>query len=138
MGESSEALQTTLALDIIHSLQDGLVACDAEFRIVAVNPAAERLLDMKEPELLGRLQWEVFPDILGTQLEAGCRRAMADRVPVTFEHLCGRGQRRCEVQVSPCREGGLVARIREIADGERPEEAVHNPAAFPSGIRFRC
>ncbi|HEY8345829.1 MAG TPA: ATP-binding protein [Symbiobacteriaceae bacterium] len=48
---------------ILAHMADGLLALDAQGRISKLNPAAERMLRVSEPEVLGRLPDEVWPGI---------------------------------------------------------------------------
>jgi diguanylate cyclase (GGDEF)-like protein/PAS domain S-box-containing protein len=50
---------------IVAALEQGLVAVAADARIVACNPAAERLLGRRAGELVGRGAWELGLDIVG-------------------------------------------------------------------------
>ena len=53
---------------------DGFFTCDADWRVVAVNAAAERVLGLRREELIGRDHTEVFPDALRTCVVEGCHR----------------------------------------------------------------
>lgn len=46
---------------LIEHISDGLIVADASLRVLDINPAAERLLDLKSHDVVGRLGSEVFP-----------------------------------------------------------------------------
>jgi PAS domain-containing protein len=65
--------------EILESISDAFLALDHDFRFTYVNAAAEKLLNMRARDLIGRDHWEVFPAAVGQPLERDYRRAMAER-----------------------------------------------------------
>jgi PAS domain S-box-containing protein len=61
----------------LSSISDAVYFLDAEDRFTWVNAAAERLLARSAAELVGRTVWDVFPKLVGGDLEAAYRRARA-------------------------------------------------------------
>ncbi|MEO6527272.1 MAG: PAS domain S-box protein, partial [Gemmatimonadaceae bacterium] len=59
---------------LVRAAADAIVAIDVESRILAVNPAAERLLGGTEVELLGRPLTDLMPPELARMHEAGLAR----------------------------------------------------------------
>ena len=81
-GAVARSLTAELALD---RMTDGVVALDRDFRYVFVNRAAERLLDVRPGALLGRVIWDVYPDLVGTLVESELRRARGVHDSSEFE-----------------------------------------------------
>ena len=56
-------------VSMLETMPDGWLACDAEWRIVALNDPAASILGVRRDEVLGARYWEVFPATLETRLE---------------------------------------------------------------------
>lgn len=70
---------------ILSSISDAVYALDADWRFVYLNDEAERLLQRRRTELLGRDVWEAFPEARETVLYAEYQRARTHKVVVSFE-----------------------------------------------------
>jgi len=70
---------------VVEAMPSGFVTLDDGWRFTVVNAAAERLVGLERAEMLGRTMWEVFPDTVGTEVEAAYRRAVATQTPQTLE-----------------------------------------------------
>jgi PAS domain S-box-containing protein len=105
--------------NILESISDGFIALDGEFRYTYVNAAAERLFGARREERLGRVLWDVYPEAAGTVVEQQYRRAVLNRVPVTFEDYNARSDRWFEVTAYPAPNGGLTALLRDVTDRRR-------------------
>jgi PAS domain S-box-containing protein len=73
-------------LQLLESMTDAFIALDKDWRIVAMNAAAERINHKPRAEAIGKTHWEEWPASAGTNVEYQYRRAMAEQVPVHFEH----------------------------------------------------
>jgi PAS domain S-box-containing protein len=71
--------------DILESITDAFFTLDRHWRFTFVNREAERVLGRRREELLGQDLWEQFPQAKGSVFEREYRRALAERVPVSFE-----------------------------------------------------
>jgi len=70
---------------ILASVADTHIVFDRQWHYTYVNDAAVRAIGRSREEIVGRTLWELYPDIVGTDLERQYRRAMEDRVAVAFE-----------------------------------------------------
>lgn len=59
----------------LESITDGCYALDGRWRFTFLNRTAERLVDRRRAELLGRRVWDEFPEAVGTAVEEAYRRA---------------------------------------------------------------
>jgi len=89
-----------------------------------LNRAAEQLLGKSRADLLGKVLWEVCPELGGTLFEGGYRRAMAERVPVAFEDYYGPRQRWYATSSMPYPEGGITLRAVDITERKRAEHEM--------------
>ncbi|HMN82522.1 MAG TPA: PAS domain-containing protein [Burkholderiaceae bacterium] len=111
---------------VLETINEGFFALDDNYRFVYVNAAAERLLQSRRADLLGRSHREVFPDSLGERMRIELRRAMNDRVASTFETCQEPWRRWFEVSVYPMDEGGVGVYFRDVTDHKRAIEALHD------------
>ena len=112
------------ASTILESISDAFVAIDANWRFTYMNAAAERANGMKRDEIIGRVFWEVFPAVLGTDLERDYLRAITGRIAVQTEHFYIPWQRWFEVRVYPAKDGGLSIFYQDITERKNAEEAI--------------
>src|SRR5215472_14314808 len=111
-------------VEILESIQDGLIALDREFRFTYVNHAAEILMAKPKAELLGKSVWKLYPELLGTIAESNCRRAPAERTSVHFEYYDSGSGRWADVRVYPAPGGGLTVYFREITGEKQAQTAL--------------
>lgn len=71
---------------ILASVSDVHILFDRQWHYVYLNDAAVAAIGMPLEEILGRTLWELYPDILGTELEYQLRRAMGGGECVAFIH----------------------------------------------------
>jgi diguanylate cyclase (GGDEF)-like protein/PAS domain S-box-containing protein len=128
-GVGREALRREYRLraetvGILESMKEGFMLVDADWRILYVNAAGERLSGMSRADLLGRNHWESYPAALGSIVERKYRQAMATRTAVKFEHYYAPYGRWFENGASPAGDGGLLLYAYDITDRKHMEEAL--------------
>ena len=76
-----------MAAEAVENISDGLFAIDSEWRFTYLNPKAEEAAREAggRGELLGKVLWDVFPQIRATEIEHQYRRCMELRIPAQFE-----------------------------------------------------
>ena len=70
---------------VLASVADLHILFDRDWHYLYVNDAAVRAIGRVREEIVGCTLWEMYPDILGTELDRQYHRAMDERVPVSFE-----------------------------------------------------
>jgi PAS domain S-box-containing protein len=115
--------------EIVHGMTEACFALDADWRFTFVNDRGESLLHHRREEILGRPLWEVFQKLVGTPMEAHYRRAMADRVPVSFEAFSPIAERWLDIRLFPTGEG-LAAFLLDIHERKRAEAAVRESEEY--------
>lgn len=78
--ELAERLSTTL-----ESITDGFFTLDRDWRFTYVNRVAEELLQRDRGYLDGKVFWDEFAPLLGTEAEDAYRRAMRDNVTTVID-----------------------------------------------------
>ncbi|HEY1340442.1 MAG TPA: PAS domain-containing protein, partial [Bryobacteraceae bacterium] len=121
---AAPAISPGRALDALENIPGSFVALDSQWRVIYANAEAERLRGLPRREMLGRTQWELFPDTAGAPVERELKRAAADRVTVEFEYCDGR---RClHVKAWPESDGGLSVFSVDISARKSAENALRD------------
>jgi PAS domain S-box-containing protein len=122
-AESSERFTR----EILESIADPFVVQDAHWCFRYINARAAEVLGTSghtASDLIGRSVWEVYPKIVGTELERGMRRAASERIPLSFESRSADGQRWASLFCYPLPDGGLATQWRDVTERKRSEEAA--------------
>ena len=89
-----------------------------------MNAAAETMSRRPREEQIGRTIWELFPDVVGSELEHQFRRAMANREMVEFEWLYQPWQRWFRYRIYPTPEDGVAVYLRDSTETRLIEKAL--------------
>jgi PAS domain S-box-containing protein len=121
--KAEEALRTTneRLANILNSITDGFCAVDREWRFTYVNQRAEEILQKNQTELLGKIAWEVYPQLIGSTVYKKCHEALQTGIPVRCEAYARSFQRWFETNLYPSPEG-LSIYFQDITDRKRIEE----------------
>jgi len=109
------------AESMLENATDGFLVYDSEFHFTYLNGDGERLLGKSKGELLGKTQWDVFPETIGTEIERQYRLAMKERVAVIFDSVYPPLETWLEIRVSPSTIGGLLVWLRDITARRQTE-----------------
>ncbi len=116
---------------VLASVVDVHILFDREWHYLYVNEAALRAIGRPRDEILGRTQWELYPDIVGTELARHYHRAMDERIPVVFDSYYPTTDTWWHNRFYPTAEG-LAVFATEITEQKRADAA-----AELAGERFR-
>ena len=117
---SEDRLRTTL-----ESIGDGFIACDRDWRLIYINPPAEKMLGIRRDEVLGKHYRDVFPVTRGTVLDREFRRAAAGEIR-EFETFVDIGGRWFHHRCFPREGGGISAYFRDVTETKRMEAALRS------------
>ncbi len=110
---------------ILESITDAFFALDGDWRFTYVNRQAQRLLDRRPDQLLGRSIWEEYAGLVGTEFERVYRGVAHRQTPMSLTSYYADHDRWYEVHVYPAVEGITVyfrdasERIRTAEERER-------------------
>jgi PAS domain S-box-containing protein len=111
-------------VEIGESVTDAHIAVDRDWRIVYANQATNRVIcpltNLAPTEFLGRSLWDLFPLLIGTDVEREFRRALTDRVAVHLEVWFEPMGSWFETHLYPAAEG-LGINFRDITAAKRDE-----------------
>jgi len=113
---------------LLHSIDEGFVVFDRDWRYRYVNDRGAVLLRHPTP-MIGKAIWELFPDIVGTDVETRLRRASVEPAPIVFETLYRPYGRWFRARVFPTPDGFSVL-LEDTTDQKRAEEASLRLAAI--------
>jgi light-regulated signal transduction histidine kinase (bacteriophytochrome) len=126
--ENTALRQSRRLENIVNSISDGFFVLDRDWRVTWLNPVAAAFfarLHSTGEDLLGRSLWSRIPAVRGGEFEAQCRRAMSDRLHVTFECFFEPIDTHLEIHAYPWDEGLSVlfqdVTARKLADAKRDQ-----------------
>ena len=107
----------------LESMGDAFIALDRDWRITYQNAASERINHQPRAAVLGKTCWQVWPGLVGSELEVHYRQAMAEQREMGLEHHYLEPPHHdlwLEVQTYPTSEG-LNIFYRDITERKRLE-----------------
>lgn len=118
-----------LALEILDRIQDGFYAIDRDWQFVYANRAACEMWGIPRDEILGRVLWERFPQMAGSESGRLLRRAVESRGAAEFESLSPVVGRWLWLRVDPIRAGITGVLWRDITERKAGEEKLRELTA---------
>ena len=125
--------ETRRSVTLLDGIADAFYAVDADWRFTYINERAVVVLgeNLDEPlphdAYLGRTVWEIFPDVLGTEIETHLRTAARERRTTVFEALYEPSACWFDVHAYPAGEG-LVVYFRDITERKRAQAELERRA----------
>ena len=118
--------------NILQRITDAFFALDNQWRFIYLNSEAERILNRKKEQLLGKNLWEEFPESVDSTFYREYRKALAEQVIVGFEEYYPPLGVWVAVRAYPS-EDGLSVYFRVISEAKHAKEEletrVHQQAA---------
>ncbi|MBE9035741.1 hybrid sensor histidine kinase/response regulator [aff. Roholtiella sp. LEGE 12411] len=110
----------------LETMSDAFVALDRDWQIIYQNAEAERINGKPRIEIIGKSHWEEWPASVGTNIEHQYRRAMAEQIPLHFEHhyyFPPKHNQWFEIHAYPF-EDGLNIFFRDISKNKLAEQTL--------------
>ncbi|MFL5604857.1 MAG: ATP-binding protein [Gemmatimonadaceae bacterium] len=114
---------------ILESISDPFVVQDRDWRFRYINESAARVFGDggRDPEeLIGRVVWDLYPELVGTPMERQMKRAAHERKPVSFEAFYAERGTWSQLYCYPLPDGGLATQWKDITARKKAEEALHH------------
>src|SRR3954463_11915581 len=106
--------------NILEKTTDGFFAVDSDWKLTYINAQAEAMLHCKRDEVLGRVLWEQFPELIGTIFQTHYERVMAEKIAIEFEAIDATGKIWYEVHAYRS-NGGVSVFFRDISERKKSE-----------------
>jgi PAS domain S-box-containing protein len=106
---------------IVESIGDGFWVFDHSWHCTYINNRQASLVGIPKEDVLGKNVWELFPDLVGTEVYRQLHGAVAEQTPVHFEHFSSMRQGWFELRVYPSANGVSILTI-EITARKQAEE----------------
>lgn len=109
---------------VLERLPDSFQVFDKEGRYIYLNARAEQILACPRAELLGKIYWEAYPQIIGTPFHTRYREVKETGQAVTFEDYLPQKETWVETTLFPCADGGIGAILHDITERKRTERGM--------------
>jgi len=110
---------------ILESITDAFFALGQDWRFTYVNRQACFLLDRGIEDLVGKVIWEVFPALIGSDFAFVYRRAASARTASSFTSFFADHNRWYEVHVYPA-PSGITVYFRDVSERVRAEDDLRH------------
>jgi PAS domain S-box-containing protein len=128
-AEEHARRSATRVAAILASITDAFMAVDRDWRLVGMNPAAEKAFGRSAADLLGKSLWDEFPKAVGGVFYQAMHEAAEKQRAVHSEGRSQVTERWYEVHAYP-RDVGLDLYFRDISDRKRAEDALRDVALY--------
>ena len=112
---------------IFDTMSEGFAVIDSDWRLTQMNAEGLRIGRRTRAQVMGNNHWGIWPEAIGTELEAVYQRVMTTRVfeSVQQELHFGDGHIASVVlMISPLLNGGLAVFFRDVTERNAALEAV--------------
>src|SRR3954466_15068200 len=106
--------------NILEKTTDGFFAVDSDWKLTYINAQAEAMLHCKRDEVLGRVLWEQFPELIGTIFQRNYERVMAEKIALEFEATDTTSKIWYDVHAYRS-NGGVSVFFRDISERKKSE-----------------
>jgi len=124
-AESGRRAAVDQLQQVLAATTDGILSLDREYRIIYINPRAEKMLT-PSGVLVGNILWNAFPETLDPQLpyRKAYQTAMVERSPTSFEAFYPAPLSAWfDVTVRPSGEG-IIIFFRDVTEQKKRDAAL--------------
>ncbi|WP_141837867.1 ATP-binding protein [Herbaspirillum sp. SJZ107] len=133
-AESARAYQELLierdrSQAVFDTMTEGFGMLDANWNVLYMNAEGLRIGNRPGQKLVGGNHWELWPEVVGSDLERMYRRVMQTRAPESVEFLhayLDRDPGWLEVRAYPGVDGGLSIFFRDVNNRKEAEEKLRD------------
>ncbi len=111
---------------------------DREYRITYTNAAAQQLATLSGKPHMNVSLWDLYPDLIGSEVESNIRRAMEGRVPVEFEQFFSSSGNETwfHFYVYPQPREGIILYCRNTTEARKAEQALRRSEQLAAAGRL--
>jgi PAS domain S-box-containing protein len=122
-GSKHESIAKIDPAVILDSITDAFFFVDHDWRFAYANRQANLVLEREPGELLGRILWDEYPGLAGSEFERVYRGVARDRVAASFTSYYPDHDRWYEVNAYPAADG-LSVYFRDVTERMRTAERM--------------
>ncbi|HEX8331448.1 MAG TPA: PAS domain S-box protein [Segetibacter sp.] len=109
--------------NVFDRISDGVVAYDRDWKYTYVNKKASEITGKQPEEMLGKKIWEIFPDLVGTQLYENYHHAMSKQQSIRLVFFNPLFKRWFEGSLHPS-DQGMSVYFHDITERKLAEIAI--------------
>ena len=112
---------------LFNIMTEGFSVIDNDWRIAQINGEGLRIGRRTKQQVLGHKLWDIWPEVIDTELDRVYRRVMATREQETFQqqiHFADDHKLSLAITVYPMLDTGIAAFVRDITEREEAIEAL--------------
>lgn len=117
----------------LESITDAFYTLDRNWCFTYVNQEAERLLQRRKEDIIGKAADQIFPELVGSDLEAKYARALRENCTVEFELFYEPRACWVDIRAYPSEEG-LAVYFRDITERLKAEQELRALSTRLQGI----
>jgi PAS domain S-box-containing protein len=127
-----------LAGEAVEHIPIAFCMLDRDYRITYLNAAAVELASWTDKRHVGDRLWDLYPELIGSPVEANFRRAMEDRVPAEFEQFFPTPGNESWFQfyVYPQPGEGVILYARNTTETRKTEQALRRSEQLAAAGRL--
>ena len=110
--------------NILESITDAFLTLDKHWRYSYMNKEAERIWGRQKQELLGKVVWEDYPQLINSEYFKQLHKAVKDKISVHFEEYIQAHKIWIEFHVYPSNDGGLSIYFRDLSEHKKYEQEM--------------
>jgi len=110
---------------LLERMEDGFFALDPAWRVTYANAQAIHYVRRPRDEILGRVLWDVDPELIGSETQQHFHAAMREQAPVHFETQSVENERHFLVHAYPSPEG-LTVFFRDLTRLQEAEARLRS------------
>jgi PAS domain S-box-containing protein len=107
---------------IAEGMAEGIFSLDPDLHFTLLNDRAAKTFGRSKEDLLGKVMWEEFPSLIGSNFERLYRQAMSENMTGRLEDYSTTAQAWFEVRTYPIAEG-LIVYFQNITERKQLEQA---------------
>ncbi len=126
------------AWEILEHFPDSFAVLDRTYRVTYMNSSAARLVSGTNLPHIGEVLWDLYPILIGTQLESVIRRAMEDRIPGDFEQYfqIDAIETWFHFYIYPRPGEGIIVYLRNTTEARKTEQALRRSEQLAAAGRL--
>ena len=127
-----------LAGEALEHVPVAFCTMDRAYKITYMNAAANQLAAISGKPHMGVSLWDLYPNLIGSDVEKNIRRAMEDRVPVEFEQFfpAPGNETWFQFYVYPQPGEGIILYCRNTTETRKAEQALRRSEQLAAAGRL--